>query len=187
MRSERIALALLFIAYVVWAGLFIYRSSYVAIDGQRYFGLFDDAMISMRYAWNFAHGLGLVWNAGERVEGYSNLLMTLGMSLAALLLDKRLAVLAVQISGIPVMLGIAYLGWRIATGMNKARPWRRSIGFIACACILFYYPLDKVRSDTTSSWHGNVSWVGFSHPKRLAGLICHGVCLRWSIQPDCQQ
>ena len=33
----------------------------------------DDALISLRYAQNWVRGLGLVWNAGERVEGYSNL------------------------------------------------------------------------------------------------------------------
>ena len=40
------------VAFFTWASLFIYRSSFVAIDGRRYFALFDDAMISMRYAWN---------------------------------------------------------------------------------------------------------------------------------------
>jgi hypothetical protein len=34
----------------------------------------DDAFISFRYARNLAHGLGLVFNAGERVEGYTNFL-----------------------------------------------------------------------------------------------------------------
>ncbi len=38
--------------------------------------LIDDAYISFRYAWNLAHGHGLVWNAGTRVEGYTNLLWT---------------------------------------------------------------------------------------------------------------
>lgn len=37
----------------------------------------DDAYISFRYAANFFHGHGLVFNPGERVEGYSNLLYTL--------------------------------------------------------------------------------------------------------------
>src|SRR5439155_3954388 len=32
----------------------------------------DDAYITFRYASNLAHGLGPVWNAGERVEGYTN-------------------------------------------------------------------------------------------------------------------
>ncbi len=36
----------------------------------------DDAYISFRYARNFARGLGLVYNAGERIEGYTNFLWT---------------------------------------------------------------------------------------------------------------
>jgi len=36
--------------------------------------LHDDAFISMRYAENWATGLGIVWNPGERVEGYTNFL-----------------------------------------------------------------------------------------------------------------
>jgi len=45
----------------------------------------DDAFISFRYARHLADGLGLVWNPGERVEGYTNfswvLLMAAGMRL----------------------------------------------------------------------------------------------------------
>jgi len=36
----------------------------------------DDAYISFRYAQNFARGHGLVFNIGERVEGYTNFLWT---------------------------------------------------------------------------------------------------------------
>ncbi len=36
----------------------------------------DDSFISYRYARNLAHGLGLVYNAGERIEGYTNFLFT---------------------------------------------------------------------------------------------------------------
>lgn len=47
----------------------------------------DDAFISFRYARNLVDGLGLVWNPGERVEGYTNFLWTLlvagGMVLGA--------------------------------------------------------------------------------------------------------
>ncbi len=43
----------------------------------------DDAYITYRYAQNLAAGEGLVWNPGERVEGYSNLLFVL---ISALLL-----------------------------------------------------------------------------------------------------
>ena len=34
----------------------------------------DDAYISYRYARNLADGVGLVWNPGEHVEGYTNFL-----------------------------------------------------------------------------------------------------------------
>ena len=40
----------------------------------------DDAYISFRYARNFAHGMGLVWNPGDHVEGYTNFLWVLILS-----------------------------------------------------------------------------------------------------------
>ena len=36
------------------------------------FGLIDDAYISLRYAENLARGVGLVFNSGDRVEGYTS-------------------------------------------------------------------------------------------------------------------
>jgi len=49
------------------------------VFGRRVTWLDDDMMISLRYARNLAEGKGLVWNEGERVEGYTNFLWTLGM------------------------------------------------------------------------------------------------------------
>jgi len=40
----------------------------------------DDAFISYRYAQNLAEGRGLVYNAGERVEGYSDFLWTVAIA-----------------------------------------------------------------------------------------------------------
>jgi len=45
----------------------------------------DDAFISFRYAENLAQGNGLVFNAGERIEGFSNFLWVLILALAKLL------------------------------------------------------------------------------------------------------
>jgi len=45
------------------------------------FSTSDDAFISFRYARNLAHGHGLVFNPGERVEGYTNFLWTILISL----------------------------------------------------------------------------------------------------------
>src|SRR5260370_41539754 len=61
--SARSAFAILLAAFLLYAGLFIYRTSFV-VRGERYFSLFDDAMISLRYARNLAHGYGLGWNPG---------------------------------------------------------------------------------------------------------------------------
>ena len=60
----------------------------------------DDAFISFRYAENLVDGLGLVFNAGERVEGYTNLLWVLllalchGLGLSTPLAAQTLGVLA---------------------------------------------------------------------------------------------
>jgi hypothetical protein len=43
----------------------------------------DDAFISFQYARNLNRGLGLVYNAGERVEGETNFLWTIWIALGS--------------------------------------------------------------------------------------------------------
>ncbi len=50
-----------------------------------YIFLTDDAFISFRYAVNFADGHGLVFNIGERVEGYTNFLWVIILSFFSLI------------------------------------------------------------------------------------------------------
>ena len=65
---------------VIFGLLFIFRSSF-NYAGVRFFTLFDDAMISMKYAKTFASGSGLVWFPGApRVEGITNPFWTLIMA-----------------------------------------------------------------------------------------------------------
>lgn len=130
--------------YLLWAGAFIGRSSFIALDGARYFCLFDDAMISMRYAQNLAHGTGLVWAAGERVEGYSNFLMVLIMAACNALFGNTGAVLAVQILGAALMLGIAWTVLRILEALrgNEGGPVSDWIPVLGFAGTLAYYPLN---------------------------------------------
>lgn len=45
----------------------------------------DDAYISLVYAQNWVDGYGLVFNAGERVEGYTNFLWTLLLTVPCML------------------------------------------------------------------------------------------------------
>lgn len=53
-------------------GLVILGLYFQAADAHRFHN--DDAYISFRYSRHLADGLGLVWNPGERVEGYTNFL-----------------------------------------------------------------------------------------------------------------
>ena len=69
--------------------------------------LMDDAFISFRYAVNLSHGQGLVFNPGERVEGYSNFLWT--VLLAAC---DRLGLNLIQAS--KVLLALAGVGTLVA-------------------------------------------------------------------------
>lgn len=80
MRNRTVSI-LAFFAVIVLSSVYFYFNKSIIADGTRYYFLFDDAMISMRYAYNFANGDGLVWNVGERVEGYSNFLWVLVMGI----------------------------------------------------------------------------------------------------------
>ncbi|TAK35068.1 MAG: hypothetical protein EPO21_07425 [Chloroflexota bacterium] len=79
------------------------------------FGVYtvDDAFISFRYARNLASGLGLVFNPGERVEGYTNFLWTVLMS-GGYWLGFDLVIFA-KLVGIAASLGIVYLLCKLGT------------------------------------------------------------------------
>lgn len=131
---------LITIVYSVWALAFIYHSSHVGSDGRRYFVLFDDAMISMRYAWNLSQGNGLVWNPGDYVEGYTNLLMTLLMSGTTFFFEKRYAVLAIQLIGVFFMLGLTFFTLKVFELVKHKKS--RFIEYLLIIALLSYYPLN---------------------------------------------
>lgn len=107
------------------------------------FSLFDDAMISMRYARNLAHGHGLVWNpGGPRVEGISNPLWTLimsgwhllpasGSSVALLVSSTSALLLLVQ------LLVVASLARRLAPG-SQLTQWTAVLGVGGCYPLVFW-------------------------------------------------
>jgi hypothetical protein len=82
--SERLVLVGL-LSFLLWNCL--YYTPYVV----------DDAFISMRYARNLVEGEGLVYNPGERVEGYSNFLWVMASA-------------ALQACGLPALTGLKVLG-----------------------------------------------------------------------------
>ena len=119
----------LFIFTFVSAWL-IFKGSFV-FEGQRGFTLFDDAMISMRYAYNFAHHGVIEWSkATGRVEGLTNIGWMLIMSIAIKFSSISSAPLFVSlISGIFMSAGIVY-----ATGKDsKFANLSRAFGLSALA------------------------------------------------------
>ncbi len=85
---------------------------------------YDDAFISFRYARNFMAGEGLVFNPGERVEGYSNLLYVLLIApLTAILSEDSVFPAAVALNGFAMFLGALLLARFPAPHGDRTWPW----------------------------------------------------------------
>jgi hypothetical protein len=127
-------------AYVIYAGFFIFRTSFL-VEGQRYFVLFDDAMISMRYAQNLASGNGLVWNAGgEHVEGFTNPLWVVFMALFHIFpISAATISLCIQISGMLFMVAALFFIRKIAESLTGC--WL--VALLAVTLTAFYSPLNN--------------------------------------------
>jgi hypothetical protein len=95
--------------------------------------LMDDAFISFRYAQNLAAGSGLVFNIGERVEGYTNFLWTTLLAVCASLgfdlvpASKVLAALAAA--------GCLLIMFQLGKLLFKPQP--RSTLYIALPLLLY--------------------------------------------------
>ncbi len=117
----------------------IAQSSFV-FAGRRWFCLFDDAMISMRYAQNLVAGAGLVFNRGERVEGFTNPLWCLMMAGAHLAVrDLSKVSLAVQVVSAATLLANLVLLWKLVGVLAPRRPWLR---WTVCGLTALFYPLN---------------------------------------------
>jgi hypothetical protein len=137
--TSALATAAPFVAGVGFWIVFLLRTITFA-NGTWYFSLFDDGMISMRYAQQLADGNGLVWNAGQApVEGYTNFLWTMWMAVLHLtgLPDKYVAV-AVSLSTIPILLAILFLVRRVA---EQVRPGDRFVSLASLWLTVTFYPL----------------------------------------------
>ena len=135
--AKKISLLIMFL-FLFYSGIFIYRTSFV-IEGERYFVLMDDAMISMRYAKNLANGYGAVWNpGGDKVQGYTNPLWMLYMAFFHLfpIPDSKIS-LCIQISGVIFLLIGLIFYYRILLFLTT----NIHISLISLFFSAFYYPL----------------------------------------------
>lgn len=140
LRNDHMLFTLVVAIFLIYAGLFIYRTSFV-IDGERYFSLFDDAMISMRYAKNLANGYGLVWNpGGERIEGYTNPLWVLYMAVIHLLpISQSKASLFVQLTAAVLLAVNLYFVRKIALSVSDGS---ESVSLGAVVLTAAYLPIN---------------------------------------------
>lgn len=90
----------------------------------------DDAYISYRYAWNFVHGQGLVYNPGEIVEGYTNFLWTLISS--AVLWLKLPPAGPMLAANIGLAMGVTALSWRLAKQLTGSYMWANVAVLLLC-------------------------------------------------------
>ena len=128
-------LTLSYLAYSVW---FIIKTSFV-FDRVRYFVLFDDMMIGMRYARNLVQHGQLVWNLGERVEGFTNPLWVLYFAFLHLFhVPEAKISLLVQLTGMLLILATAWFAYRLAHEFSGGS---RYAGLAAATFTLFYFPL----------------------------------------------
>ena len=137
---------------VVVAALFVYHVSI-------YYFLGDDCFISFRYARNLVEGNGLVYNPGERVEGYTNFLWVLMMATA---MKLRLAPeLVSNVVGIASGVGILTL-----LVVLSARQTRQASPLIWIA------PLCLAANRTFCGWSTGGLATQFFSLLGLAGLLC---------------
>jgi hypothetical protein len=114
------------------------RSAFT-VQGRTYFGLFDDAMISMRYARNLVEGHGLTWSGGAKVEGYTNFLWTLWMGLVHVfrIPDSKTS-LAIMLTSAVLLVGTMVVARLIAARLAPGRRW---VGVAALVLTGVFYPL----------------------------------------------
>lgn len=143
--SNRLLFLVITFSVVYFLAYILNSTLVVSVDGKltRFYTLFDDAMISMRYAWNLSHGLGPVWNQGEFVEGYTNPLMVLLMAAVTFFFDKSHSVLVVQLLNLVILVGVGLVSVQLTLNLaQKANPENlKLVKILAYITAAGYYPI----------------------------------------------
>ena len=116
-----VAIVMLYLLHARWLG---------------YFG--DDAYISFQYVKNFLHGHGLVYNVGERVEGYTDFLWVMLLSVVIAVFRNA------DIAAASVVLGLGFgvlsmaLVVVMARRLHPGRRWLVLVAPLLMACQTSY-------------------------------------------------
>jgi hypothetical protein len=138
-KPEIIFITVVLLLAIAFYAFYIIRTSF-SINGELFFTLRDDAMISMRYAKHLANGFGFVWNIGEApVQGFTNLGWALFMAVLHLIpiAESKISLLVMIFSGI-LLVGSSLLAYKASITLD---PEARIAPKIAMIITAFYYPL----------------------------------------------
>lgn len=150
--------------------------------------LVDDAMISVRYAENLALGNGLVFNPGERVEGYTNFLWTVVMAplhWLARLFDVEVGRLVIQAN-----LASAVIAMMLTYAVGR-RLWEShvlatlaALGILALDNAFACWAVFGLETHFLAVWLLAALWAASSdHPRR--GIVTGGcLALAQMTRPD---
>lgn len=136
-QRSRYLIPALFIVYFLIGFVYIQRTA-ILMGDEFIYTLWDDAMISMRYAANLSQSHGLVWNPGEQpVQGITNLGVTLVMALVHLLpISAPETSWVMQLINLVLLLAIMVFVWEITSNLcpdSKVAPRAAVLGMFLSA------------------------------------------------------
>lgn len=125
---------------IIFISLFIFRNSF-RFNQQRYFTLFDDAMISMSYARTFAQTGNLIWTPGsDYVQGFTNPFYVFVMAgLHKVGLSSAGVSLAISLLGAVLIIAISLVVGFLVSRTRTSNT--RYVIFFAAGAIGLIYPL----------------------------------------------
>jgi hypothetical protein len=124
--------------------------------------LLDDAYITLRYAKNLLNGDGLVWNPGERVEGYTNFLWLLILAAGSWLSGAELPLVAL------VACLVAYVGSILAMARLESRLFGAGLPIATLLLALQNSNVDYATSGLETGFSTLCVLLGLHHLTRAA-------------------
>lgn len=169
----------------IWLCIFILAVINIPYSVAVYNHIGEDAFITFRYAENFIKGLGLVYNPGERVEGYSNFswLMLLAffnsLGFSILTVSKLLAAISNSL-----LIIVCVLCTKTLLSSNKEHADHFSSSFLLVpALLVLFNPMLHYHADRglETCFYSllllSSSWLFIDKRYALAGLGFAGVAL----------
>ena len=162
------------LAYLPWLALLAWLSSVAWF-------LCDDAFISFRYTRNLLEGHGLVFNPGERVEGYTNFLWILELAAIWGIFDLRPEYAAPWLSVAYTIGTIAAMLWwvaRLPSLRNRGLVRWMALGLLCCSATFAVWTSGGGLETRQFTFFIVAAVVSLSlYPNSRGGLLAASLCL----------